>query len=176
MSMPDQENAPQETPQAEAPSTGYAFLDDLADTSKANLERNDFQEIIDELTKDLTSTKSIQELSAQIEKLDEKLSEEVNRIIHHQKFQKLEGTWRGLQYLVANSITGADLKLHCFDMAKEELIDDAQEVKRFMDSELFKKFYLNRYATPGGVPFAAIVGDYEFFSRRFGRESRQPHG
>jgi len=32
--------------------------------------------------------------------IDKKLSAQLNEVMHHPDFQKLEGTWRGLHYLV----------------------------------------------------------------------------
>jgi type VI secretion system protein ImpC len=37
--------------------------------------------------------------------IDEQLSRQVNQILHHDEFQKLESAWRGLSYLVNNSET-----------------------------------------------------------------------
>src|SRR5215467_1683222 len=41
--------------------------------------------------------KSIEAIIAQI---DHKLSEQINLILHHEDFQKLESAWRGLHHLV----------------------------------------------------------------------------
>ena len=42
---------------------------------------------------------------------DAKVSEQLNQIMHNERFSKLEGSWRGLNYLVMNSETGTSLKL-----------------------------------------------------------------
>src|SRR5881392_4144988 len=44
-----------------------------------------------------------------IAEVDKKLSSQLNEIMHHEDFQKLEGTWRGLHYLVQQSETGENL-------------------------------------------------------------------
>src|SRR5258708_4913533 len=46
-----------------------------------------------------------------VELLDQKLSEQVAAIMHHPDFLKLEGSWRGLDYLVSNTITDQMLKI-----------------------------------------------------------------
>ena len=94
--------------------------------------------------------------------LDEKLSKQLCAVMHHDKFQKLEGTWRGLHYLVMNSETSAQLKLRCINISKRELYKDLSKAVEFDQSNTFKKIYENEFGTPGGEPYGALVGDYEF--------------
>ena len=35
--------------------------------------------------------------------IDQKISEQLNLVMHHEDFQRLEGSWRGLHYLVHQS-------------------------------------------------------------------------
>src|ERR1700682_185390 len=44
-------------------------------------------------------------LGERIKQLDELISTQLNEVMHAPEFQKLEGTWRGLEYLVANTDT-----------------------------------------------------------------------
>src|SRR6478672_6884458 len=55
-----------------------------------------------------------------VKAIDEKLSVQLNAIMHDPKFLKLEGTWRGLHYLVQNSETGTFLKLRVLNISKRE--------------------------------------------------------
>ncbi|MGB8925605.1 MAG: type VI secretion system contractile sheath large subunit, partial [Pantoea agglomerans] len=57
------------------------------------------------------STDAYRTIQALIAEIDEKLSQQVNQIIHHEDFQKLEGAWRGLSYLVNNTETDEMLKI-----------------------------------------------------------------
>ena len=82
--------------------------------------------------------------------------------MHHPEFQKLEGTWRGLHYLVMNSETSAGLKIKVLNMSQRELYGDFEKAVEFDQSRLFKKVYENEFGMPGGEPFGALVGDYEF--------------
>ena len=82
--------------------------------------------------------------------------------MHHPKFLKLEGTWRGLHYLVQNSETGTALKLRVLNITKRELYSDLSKAIEFDQSQLFKKIYENEFGTPGGEPYGALIGDYEF--------------
>src|SRR5438128_156828 len=44
----------------------------------------------------------VKTIEAIIAELDKKLTEQINVILHHADFQKLEAAWRGLHYLVNN--------------------------------------------------------------------------
>ena len=94
--------------------------------------------------------------------IDAKLSEQLNAIMHDPKFLKLEGSWRGLHYLVQNSETGTGLKLRVLNLPKRELTRDLSKAVEFDQSQLFKKIYENEFGTPGGEPYAALIGDYEW--------------
>ena len=100
-------------------------------------------------------------INERIKRIDELLSVQVNAIMHHEKFQKLESTWRGLKYLVGETETGPMLKIKIFNATKSELLDEFGR-NAFDQSAVFKKIYEHEYGTFGGVPFSAILGDYEF--------------
>jgi type VI secretion system protein ImpC len=97
-----------------------------------------------------------------IDVIDQKLSAQLNAIMHDPKFLKLEGTWRGLHYLVMNSETGTSLKLRMLNVGKRELTRDLTKAVEFDQSQLFKKIYENEFGTPGGEPYGALIGDYEW--------------
>ena len=97
-----------------------------------------------------------------VKAIDAKMSQQLNAIMHDPKFLKLEGSWRGLHYLVQNSETGTALKLRVLNMTKRELGRDLSRAIEFDQSQLFKKIYENEFGTPGGEPYAAMIGDYEF--------------
>jgi type VI secretion system protein ImpC len=97
-----------------------------------------------------------------IAEIDRKLSNQLNAIIHSEKFLKLEGSWRGLNYLVMNSETGTQLKIRMFNASKRELNRDLTKAVEFDQSQLFKKIYENEFGTPGGEPYGTLIGDYEW--------------
>ena len=94
--------------------------------------------------------------------IDQKLSAQLNAIIHHPRFLQLEGTWRGLNYLVMNSETGTALKLRVSNISKRELNRDLTRAVEFDQSQLFKQIYENEFGIAGGEPFGALIGDYEW--------------
>src|SRR5215472_2470281 len=99
---------------------------------------------------------------AAITAIDHKLSEQLNAIMHHPRLLQLEGSWRGLHYLVMNSETGTSLKLRVANIAKRELNRDLTRAVEFDQSQLFKQIYENEFGTPGGEPYGALIGDYEW--------------
>lgn len=94
--------------------------------------------------------------------IDAKISKQLNAIMHHENFQKLEGTWRGLNYLVMNSETSSTLKIRLLNVSKRELYKDLSKAVEFDQSNIFKKIYENEFGSPGGEPYGALIGDYEF--------------
>lgn len=101
-------------------------------------------------------------INARIAQIDHLLSIQLNEILHHPQFQKLEGTWRGVKYLLSQSETSDKLKIKLFNANKKELLRDLQRAPEFDQSALFKKVYEEEYGMFGGAPFAALIGDYEF--------------
>ena len=78
--------------------------------------------------------------------------------------RKIEGSWRGLHYLVNNTETDQKLKIRVLNIAKDDLADHLEDYEGQMwdQSPVFKKIYSDEYSMFGGEPFGAIVGDYEF--------------
>ncbi|BFU91438.1 MAG: type VI secretion protein EvpB [Nitrospira sp.] len=109
------------------------------------------------VSKDLEAT-----ISARIADIDRLLTAQLNAIMHAPEFQKLEGAWRGLHYLVMQSETSGMLKLRVLNISKKELAKDLEKAAEFDQSALFKKVYEEEYGTFGGAPYGALVGDYEF--------------
>ena len=101
-------------------------------------------------------------INARIAQIDHLLSIQLNEILHHPQFQKLEGSWRGLKHLMDQSETGVMLKIKVFNCSKRELLRDMQRATEFDQSAMFKKVYEEEYGVFGGSPFGALVGDYEF--------------
>jgi type VI secretion system protein ImpC len=78
-------------------------------------------------------------LNARIAQIDHLVSIQLNEIMHHAEFQKLEGSWRGLKYLLSQTETGEQLKIKVLNVSKKELLRDLQRAPEFDQSALFKK-------------------------------------
>ncbi len=156
------------TPDAQAETTESASLLDQAIGATKQTEPDQAQELLKTLTEealkgtvtwDRNLTKTF---NSAISSIDEAISKQLSAIMHAAEFTKLEGSWRGLNHLVMNSETGASLKIKVFNAAKREVFKDLDKAVEFDQSECFKKLYENEFGSPGGEPYGALVGDYEF--------------
>jgi type VI secretion system protein ImpC len=110
------------------------------------------------------SNDTIKTIESMIAEIDRRLTQQINAIIHHADFQQLEGSWRGLHYLVNNTETDETLKIRVLNISKNDL---AKTIKKFKgtawdQSPLFKKMYEEEFGSPGGQPYGCLVGDYHF--------------
>lgn len=103
-------------------------------------------------------------INTRISQLDKLISDQLNEVMHHEAFQKLEGSWRGLQYLVSKSETGERMKIRVMNVAKKDLLKDMEKASEFDQSALFKQIYEEEFGTFGGASYGALIGDYEFSS------------
>jgi type VI secretion system protein ImpC len=112
----------------------------------------------------LISTDAIRTIQAMIAQIDKKLTEQINLILHHPDYQKLEGAWRGLHHLVNNTETDQMLKLRVLNISKNELGKTLEKFEgtAWDQSPIFKKVYTEEYSMLGGEPFGCLVGDYYF--------------
>ncbi len=101
-------------------------------------------------------------IDARIAEIDRRLSAQLNEIMHHEDFQKMEASWRGLHHLVFESETSTLLKIRVMNVNKKELLRDLEKAIEFDQSATFKKIYEEEFGTFGGAPFGALIGDYEF--------------
>ena len=148
--------------------TGTLSLLDQAINVTKTAEPDEMQDLLRTLTSEalsgtVTFSKNLtQTFNKAIAAIDEKLSKQLSAIMHHEDFQKLEGSWRGLNYLVKNSETSSTLKIRVLNVSKKELHKDLTKAVEFDQSQTFKKIYESEFGTPGGEPYGALIGDYEF--------------
>ncbi|MBH2876067.1 type VI secretion system contractile sheath large subunit [Serratia marcescens] len=104
---------------------------------------------------------TIESLIAQI---DEQLSQQMNNILHHKEFQKLESAWQGLSYLVDNTNVSETLKIRVLNISQDELTRNLRRYRgsAWDQSPVFKQIYEQEYGQFGGEPFGCIIGDFEF--------------
>ncbi|MFN0113205.1 MAG: type VI secretion system contractile sheath large subunit [Paracoccaceae bacterium] len=107
------------------------------------------------------AVKSIKSLIAGIDAL---ISTQMNEILHSPEVRQLEGTWRGLHYLVNNSETDQKLKIRVMNITKEQLADQLEDYEGQMwdQSPAFRALYTSEYSQFGGEPYGCLVGAYEF--------------
>lgn len=151
------------------------LLDEIVEHSnvaKSKEEHVRARDIISELVSQVlegtvtVSDSVVSTLDARVAEIDALISKQLSAIMHAPEFQKLESSWTGLQYLVKNTSTSANLKIKVMNVTKDELVRDFQSALEFDQSSMFKKVYEEEFGTFGGAPFGALIGDYQI--------SRQP--
>jgi type VI secretion system protein ImpC len=160
----------QETPQsANAPAT--SVLDQIIveghlarDESQRGYARDLVSEFVNEVLAEGGTIRGdvVEIINDKIAEIDDLISAELNEILHHPELQALEGSWRGLHYLVMHAETGTTLKLRLLNISKPDLLKDLEKAVEFDQSALFKKLYEEEYGTFGGLPYSVLIGDYTF--------------
>ena len=97
-----------------------------------------------------------------IAQIDQKLSSQVDEILHNEDFQKLESAWRGLKFVVDGTDYRQNIKTELLMVSKEELLEDFEDAPEVVKSGLYKHIYTDEYGTFGGQPVGAMIGAYDF--------------
>jgi type VI secretion system protein ImpC len=156
---------------AQAKTTEASLLDQIVDQGrfgKEQVARERGRDMVKEfvaqvlegemkLSRDADAT-----INSRVAQIDHLISLQLNEIMHHPAFQKLEGSWRGIKYMMDQSETSAMLKIRVLNVSKKELLRDLQRAPEFDQSVMFKKVYEDEFGIFGGEPFGALIGDYEF--------------
>jgi type VI secretion system protein ImpC len=94
--------------------------------------------------------------------LDRRIGEQVDEVLHHPEFRKLESAWRGLRFLVDRTDFKENIRIQFINASKEDLADDFREAGDISKSGLFHHVYTQEYGQFGGEPVALMIGNYEF--------------
>ncbi len=153
-------------PEHEVDISGFKNAENLAE-SKAN-ERIGaaLAFFVDSLVQSSQSVDKIDKavLDNQIAEIDRKISAQLDQILHHPNFQKMEAAWRSLKFLVDRTDFRKNIKIDMLDISKDDLAEDFEDAPETIQAGLYKHVYTNEYDTPGGEPYAAMVSNYEFTS------------
>lgn len=169
--MTEQQKEQTQEAQAQEVQEEKGLLDQIIEQGK--MIRDDSQkgwarDVISEFVKEImdgtiTVSKDTERMiNSRIAQIDKLISMQLNEIMHNPDFQRLEGSWRGLNYLVQNTETGEKLKLRIMNVSKKDLLKDMEKASEFDQSTLFKKIYEEEFGTFGGASYGALIGDYEF--------------
>jgi type VI secretion system protein ImpC len=168
--------ATQEQQSAPALAPASAEADEFAQLLKQNFKprtdraasevENAVQTLVSQALADSTLIKGevLDTIEEMIARLDEKMTAQMNEVLHAPEFQQLESAWRGLNYLVFNSETDATLKIRVLNVGKMELYRHLKNFPgaRWDQSPLFKAVYESEFGTLGGEPYGTIVADFSF--------------
>lgn len=100
-------------------------------------------------------------LARDIATIDKLISDQVNAVLHHPRFQKLEASWRGIEFLTEQAGEGQGARIKLLDVSWKELTRDQERASDFDQSQLFRKVYSEEFGMPGGEPYGLLIGDYE---------------
>ena len=148
---------------------GSAVLSQLLDQGKVNADQRELtqkglssflEKIIEEnATSEKISSKLIDSM---LNNIDQKISAQMDVVLHNAEFQKLEATWRGLDYLLQHTNFHENIRIDLLYATKDELHEDLEDAPSITESGLYKTIYTGEYGQFGGQPYGAIIGGYEF--------------
>lgn len=101
-------------------------------------------------------------IAERIVAIDKLISAQVNEVLHHEKFQKLEASWRNLNKLVSENDLTSSLRVRVLNVKRKEIERDFSRAPGFDQSHIFKSVYESEYGTLGGAPYSCLIGDMEF--------------
>lgn len=100
-------------------------------------------------------------LDRDIAALDQLISRQLDAILHHERLRRLEGSWRGLFWLVEGFVQDRLVKVRLLVMRWQELARDLERAAEFDQSQMFRMIYEEEFGMPGGEPFGMLAADYE---------------
>src|ERR1700722_13053617 len=158
--MAKEQAQPQTAAAAQATQAESSLLDQVIsetrigrDEEQREQSRRQIATLVDEVMKGTVRvSKDIEaSINARIADIDALLSSQLNEIMHTPAFQKLEGSWRGLHFLVMSSETSTMLKIKVLNVSKDDLRRDLERASEFDQSALFKKVYEEEFGMFGGA-------------------------
>jgi type VI secretion system protein ImpC len=168
--MAEEEKKVQES-QAPQAAEELSLLDDIVQATRMKptddgyaMTKQGLQIFIDELLKPGKEVEKISQalVDDMIVSLDQKLSAQMNEILHNEQIQKLESTWRSLKFLIDKTDFRENIKIEIMNVTKQDLLDDFEDAPEITKSGLYKNIYTSEFGQFGGKPFGLILGNYEF--------------
>lgn len=101
-------------------------------------------------------------LDEHIASLDAQISRQLDAILHHPDFQRVESTWRGVKSLIDQTDFRQNVRIELLDTSKADLVQDFEDAPEVSQSGLYLHTYTQEYDTPGGEPIAAAISNFEF--------------
>lgn len=101
-------------------------------------------------------------LDYHIARIDGQISRQLDAVMHHETFQRIEAAWRGLKFLVDRTDFRKNVKIEVLDISKDALRQDFEDTPEIVQSGLYRHTYIQEYDTPGGEPIGSVISNYEF--------------
>ena len=166
--MGEEEKKVQEQAAQAAP--GASLLDEIVMATRMKptdegyaITKQGVQAFIDELLKpELAGVKVTQGIvDEMIANVDQKLSTQMDMILHNEQFQKIEAAWKSLKFLVDKTDFRENIKVEMMNVSKKDLLDDFSDAPEITKSGLYKIAYTSEYGQFGGQPYGMLVSNYE---------------
>jgi type VI secretion system protein ImpC len=157
--------------QAQAEEGELSLLDEIVQATRLkptdegySMTKRGLQAFLDEMLK--PEKEGVKVVPAVVDEmiaaLDEKLSAQMDMILHNEQFQKLESAWRSLKFLVDKTNFRENIKVEIVNVSKQDLLDDFDDAPEITKSGLYKTAYTSEYGQFGGQPYGMMLGNYEF--------------
>ncbi|KGT94425.1 hypothetical protein NG99_08925, partial [Erwinia typographi] len=88
-------------------------------------------------------------LDHHIAELDRQISRQLDAVMHHDEFQKVESTWRGLKSLIDKTDFRQNVNIELLDLSKDDLRQDFEDAPEIIQSGLYQHTYTAEYDSPG---------------------------
>jgi type VI secretion system protein ImpC len=97
-----------------------------------------------------------------LSEIDQKLSAQVDEILHHPDVQKMESSWRSMKFLIDRTDFRENIKIELLNVSQEDLLNDFEDAPEITKSGLYRTAYTAEFGQFGGQPYGMMVGNYAF--------------
>ena len=97
-----------------------------------------------------------------ISNVEERVTSQLDAILHHSGFSSLEASWRSLNFLIERIDFSENCEISVLNISKQGLMDDFEDAPEVMQSNIYQSVYSDEFGQYGGRPYAAIIGNYQF--------------
>ena len=147
-----------------------SLLDDIVAQTRISKEDDGYDtakkgvvEFLKVMLKDTTAQRvEKKRVDVMLDELDERLSRQMDEILHNPEFQKMESAWRSLKTLVDRTNFRENIIMQIIDVSKDELLEDFEDAGDETKSGLYQHIYTNEYGQFGGEPVGVVIGNYTF--------------
>lgn len=154
-----------------APAAEGSLLDQIMQETRLKpneegyeIAKKGVEAFISELLQPSRKTEKVEQklVDEMIAEIDRKLSKQMDEVLHHADFQKLESSWRGLKSLIDRTDFRENTKIELLSVSKDELLQDFEDAPEVAKSGLYKHVYTAEFGQFGGAPYGAMIGAYDF--------------
>ncbi|HUU46860.1 MAG TPA: type VI secretion system contractile sheath large subunit [Acidobacteriota bacterium] len=129
-----------------------------------SIAREGMRELIALLAKPERKGERVQQkiVDEMISEIDQRMSRQLDQILHHNAFQGMESAWRGLKLVIDRTDFRENIKVELLNVSKDDLLNDFEDSPEIPKSGLYKLVYSREYGQFGGSPVAALIANYDF--------------